>query len=271
MLQSIPAEFHGTPLTIIEHASRKWLTAEDAGLCLGYSSANASQGVRNLYNRHNDEFSTDDTCQIKMIWQGQNREMRMFSETGCIKLGFFSNTTRAKEFRNWASQTLAGKTVEAKPRAPMPPLQNSIKINRKLEREVFEMFAAGWRARDIGKELKIGESTVNRLLHANYRFSPFAGVPEVTEELSIAVAERFYALEQHRIAMNNERIAQSYLANSHNVAHAKTLEQVGQRLLTPAITKAEQHLAWAIEDEANGNHEAASLNRAAAAALGGDV
>lgn len=44
--------------------------------------------------------------------------------------------------------------------------------------------------------------------------------------------------------------------------------QTAQRWITTNPT-AEQHLAWALEDEAEGDHEAAKFNRAAAAALGG--
>lgn len=108
MHQIISAEFNGTAVDIIDRDGKKWLTAEQIGRCLGYNEANASQGVRNLHNRHADEFTDADTCQIKLIWQGQGRELRMFSDTGCIKLGFFANTVRAKEFRTWASQVLAG-------------------------------------------------------------------------------------------------------------------------------------------------------------------
>lgn len=108
MTQHSLAQFHGLPVNIIDHAGRKWLTSDQAGRCLGYSDANASQGVRNLYTRHADEFTDADTCQLKLMTAGQMREVRMFSDTGCIKLGFFGNTGKSKDFRNWASKTLAG-------------------------------------------------------------------------------------------------------------------------------------------------------------------
>lgn len=108
METTIPAEFLGTPVEIIGCDGKKWLTSEQVGRCLGYNEANVSAGVRNLYSRHADEFNTDDSCCIKLMRQGQHREVRIFSSTGCIKLGFFANTPRAKEFRNWASNVLAG-------------------------------------------------------------------------------------------------------------------------------------------------------------------
>lgn len=97
-----------TPVSIIDHNGRKWLTAKEIGLCLGYADANAGTGITNLYNRHADEFTDADTCTISLMAQGQKREVRVFSETGCNKLGFFSNTSKSKEFRHWAAQVLVG-------------------------------------------------------------------------------------------------------------------------------------------------------------------
>lgn len=101
------AEFNGLAIDIIDHAGKRWLTAEQVGLALGYNEANAGQGVRNLYNRHKDEFTEADTCQLNLIWQGQQREVRVFSSTGCVSLSWLSGTARAKEFKQWAKQNLA--------------------------------------------------------------------------------------------------------------------------------------------------------------------
>ena len=128
----ITAEFFGNPVSIIDHAGKRWLTAEEAGRCLGYNEANASQGVRNLYNRHIDEFTEADTCQIKLIWQGQMREIRVFSGTGCRLLGFFANTPQAKKFRAWAAQTL--ETIAPITEAPLPAVTNSPRLDASLAR-----------------------------------------------------------------------------------------------------------------------------------------
>lgn len=103
------ATFHGQQLSIIDHESRKWLTAEQVGQALGYSTDRARDSINTLYKRHDDEFSEADTCTINLMSQGQRRQTRIFSDTGCIKLGFFANTPRAKEFRTWASRELAGR------------------------------------------------------------------------------------------------------------------------------------------------------------------
>ena len=121
MNQSL-AEFHGTQLSIIDHGGKKWLTAEEVGQCLGYSEANARQGVNNLFKRHEDEFTEDDTCVINLMTQGQNREVRIYSEPGCKLIAFFSNTRIAKDFRAWAKVALSQTAIVA----PATPLEASM-------------------------------------------------------------------------------------------------------------------------------------------------
>lgn len=111
------ATFHGQQLSIIDHDSRKWLTSEQIGLALGYSPAEARTSINRLFKRHEDEFAPSDVSTLKMVMpcedkltsQPQARDYRIFSDTGCIKLGFFASTPRAKEFRTWASKELAGR------------------------------------------------------------------------------------------------------------------------------------------------------------------
>ena len=97
-----------TRVTLITHNNRYWLTAEDVGRCLGYGAGNERKGVVSVFNRHSDEFSGEDTCVVNLTTQGQARQIRIFSQTGCIKLGFFSNTPTAKQFRKWAARVLSG-------------------------------------------------------------------------------------------------------------------------------------------------------------------
>lgn len=102
----ITADFFGNPVSIVDHAGKRWLTAEEVGRCLGYNDSNSGASVRNIYSRHVDEFTEADSCRINLMRQGQSREVRIFSATGCIKLGFFAHTATAKDFRAWAAVTL---------------------------------------------------------------------------------------------------------------------------------------------------------------------
>lgn len=106
-------DFNGLEIEVIEHQGQLWLTADQVGICLGYAEDSARIAVVNLYNRNADEFTEIDTFVIKLMTnpQGGNPSTRIFSPTGCNKLGFFANTARAKEFRTWASRVLAGQSV----------------------------------------------------------------------------------------------------------------------------------------------------------------
>ena len=137
----IPAEFHGTSLSIIDRDGQKWLTAEEVGRCLGYNDANVRKGISKLYNAHVDEFTAADTCVVDLATQVQSRAMRIFSSTGCIKLGFFASTPRAKEFRNWASSVLAAQPAPAIPADPLaiPGIRFILDGNRDMARELGQL------------------------------------------------------------------------------------------------------------------------------------
>lgn len=226
----ITAEFFGHPVSILDHAGKRWLTAEQVGRCLGYNEANAGEGVRKLYNRHADEFTAADTCRVNLSRQGQNRELLIFSATGCIKLGFFANTAMAKQFRAWAAQTLEAAAPAPLPAAsPMPTLPG-VRMTRHKERLAMEKFVAGEAIVDIARALQVSRSTASLVLCGKYQFSFGAGAPECSQELIAAVAARHLALEQERLAAAQERAAQRYLSTAHNQALAEALEQVGRQL-----------------------------------------
>ncbi|MBK7812806.1 MAG: hypothetical protein IPJ52_00105 [Rhodocyclaceae bacterium] len=68
MQQVSLAKFNGTPVSIIGHAGKRWITAQEAGLCLGYNEANAQDerhGSESLYERHQHEFQ--DGCLASSI------------------------------------------------------------------------------------------------------------------------------------------------------------------------------------------------------------
>ena len=109
MLTHQTARFRGNIIVAIhDHQNQFWLTAEDVGRCLGYGQGNERQGITRVYNRHIDEFLPEDSVVVKLTTtDGKSYDTRVFSKTGCIKLGFFAGTKTAKEFRTWAARTLA--------------------------------------------------------------------------------------------------------------------------------------------------------------------
>ncbi|QOJ20337.1 MAG: hypothetical protein HRU77_06295 [Gammaproteobacteria bacterium] len=105
--QLISSEFLGESITIVEHAGRRWLTSEEAGKCLGYSVGEERRAILKLYKRHKDEFTEQDVAVVNLTTLKGDRQTHIFSDTGCIKLGFFAKTKIGKEFRNFASLKLA--------------------------------------------------------------------------------------------------------------------------------------------------------------------
>lgn len=133
--QLTTADFFGNPVSIIDHAGKRWLTAKEVGRCLGYSETNAATGITNLYNRHADEFTTADTCTIKLMAnpKGGNPNTRIFSGTGCRLLGFFANTATAKQFRAWAAITLE-RQAPALAEQPAAAVVRSPRLEATMER-----------------------------------------------------------------------------------------------------------------------------------------
>lgn len=227
-------QFLGQALDVVLHANQKWLTAEQVGLALGYAADRARDSITTLYRRHADEFTDQDTCTINLMAQVQMREMRIFSATGCQLLGFFANTARAKQFRQWAKTVLAQQAVVPQPptpaATPTPPAPQKVRANRVVERQAFEMFVAGWSQNAIAKHLKVSHAVINLMLHGRYQFSPFAGTPECSEALINAVAQRHLEVERERILAQHQRLANKLRHTSNNQLLATKLDSIGQQL-----------------------------------------
>lgn len=207
----ITAEFFGNPVSIIDHAGRQWLTAEQAGRCLGYKEALARISITKVYNRHQDEFTEDDTGEVSLSTPGGPQDCRIFSATGCSKLGFFARTARAKEFRTWAAKVLAGQAPVAPAPMPAPVLSlapavegalttlatgmtsvlaqmnvtgkyiellemNQIakrRVTREVVAEVFTLRAQGLATNDIARLLRVSRTAVSSIIQEK-----FAGLDE---------------------------------------------------------------------------------------------
>lgn len=237
-LPTIAADFHGLPISILDHAGQRWLTATEVGRCLGYNEANARQGILKLYRNNAAEFSEFDKGVVEMATPGGKQEVTIFSATGCILLGFFSNTARAKDFRAWAKTALAAPAASAPHSATLSRIeaqmtklaghmatvaagtgallmqQNStakyigllelnqvgqVRVTREIEKQVFELVAQGMSYQSVGRLLRIGRSTVSMIARGKYGFSDAAGEPCATPELVAAAIERRLADERQKL------------------------------------------------------------------------
>jgi hypothetical protein len=217
------AEFLGTPVSILDHAGRRWLTARDVGRCLGYAADRAGDAITTLYRRHEDEFGPDDTGTIKLMGnpQGGNPNTRIFSHSGCVLLAMCANTPRAKDFRAWAKRVLAGNSDLP---APVYDAGRRVKVNRTIERQAMELYVAGLESGSIARHLGISRGALSLLLRGQYRFSPSAGPDETTPELIAAVAKE-------RARRERDRIVEEFVASAANVRLQQALETVGRQML----------------------------------------
>lgn len=234
MTNLILADFHGLSIEVVDHAGKRWLTAEQAGRALGYAPDNARKGILKVYERNADEFTEADTCVVNLTTQTQDRATRVFSSTGCNLLGFFSNTPRSKAFRAWAKEALTGQAAvlpaPTSARYPALPGRGAL-ITRAVERRVLERFVEGQKQKVIARELGLSPATVNLLIHAKYQFALGVGASECSQELIAAVAARHLLIEQDKLIEAQNRIAQKLLASSNNAPLAAALDQVGRALL----------------------------------------
>ncbi len=96
--------FQNTSLSVINQNNQIWFSALDIGKALGYS--NGDIGVKNIYNRHQDEFTPCMTALIDTQTNGGIQKMRIFSLRGTHLIGMLSHTKVAKDFRKWVLDIL---------------------------------------------------------------------------------------------------------------------------------------------------------------------
>ncbi|MCP2041781.1 hypothetical protein L1281_002397 [Neisseria sp. HSC-16F19] len=145
-------------VSIHDHHNQFWLTAEDVGRCLGYAPGNERVGITRVYNRHADEFLPEDSTVVKLTTVDEKqRDVRVFSKTGCIKLGFFSATQTAKEFRTWAARVLAGGSADA---AMLEKYKAAFIQAAPQEAKLIEYYRKGLTLSEIGKLLDLAPGSV---------------------------------------------------------------------------------------------------------------
>lgn len=103
--------FQNVTFEIINRNGEKWLTTTDIARALyacgkGYPQSEApfeklEKRVRNLYARHNEEFTDRMTSLIEVQTKGGIQTVRVFSLRGAHLLGMLARSERAKEFRRW--------------------------------------------------------------------------------------------------------------------------------------------------------------------------
>lgn len=213
--------FRDTSFNVIDRNGQHWLRSPQIADALGYRQSNR---INDVYQRNAAEFTDGMTALIDLPTAGGIQQTRIFSLRGAHLLGMFARTPVAAEFRKWVLDILDALL------APPPVPSGRVLVTRELERQTLELFVAGWRQADIGRELGLSAPTINLLLHAKYQFSPAAGLPQCAPALLTAVAARHLEIEQGRLIEQQQRLARRFCNSSHNQPLANQLDRVGRHL-----------------------------------------
>ncbi|EXI61492.1 antirepressor [Mannheimia granulomatis] len=131
--------FQNTSLSVINQNNQIWFSALDIGKALGYS--NGDIGVKNIYNRHQDEFTPCMTALMDMQTNGGIQKVRIFSLRGCHLIGMLSHTKVAKDFRKWVLDILDKEVLQNSQQ--IAPLVEP-KIAMELTKKEWLRFASMW-------------------------------------------------------------------------------------------------------------------------------
>lgn len=101
--------FQDHSIRLIEKDGKKWASAADIAMALGYSRADS---VTRLYDKHRAEFSDSMTCIVETtetVFSGALvAKSRVFSLRGAHLIGMLARTSKAQEFRRWVLDILEG-------------------------------------------------------------------------------------------------------------------------------------------------------------------
>ncbi|MDO5648373.1 Bro-N domain-containing protein [Paracoccus sp. (in: a-proteobacteria)] len=151
-------KFHDTEFTAIDRNGQVWLLGVQIGEALGY--ATPSESINKIYQRKKREFSGEMTQKVKMTFQGQHRNMRVFSPRGVMLLAMMADTPRAAEFRAWAMDVLEGKIHTAAAQAEINTLRAELlRQNRRWDR-LRQIIGLGLTRAELARALGISTSTL---------------------------------------------------------------------------------------------------------------
>ncbi len=123
-------QFRNIELRIVDHRGKPWVTAEDAGRCIGYEKPR--QSILNLYKRNAEFFDASETTEIELLVPRGGRSsvtnlmtdelkkaspkqhmvkqtIRIFSLRGLNRLGLYARTEQGNLFHNWVLDLLEGR------------------------------------------------------------------------------------------------------------------------------------------------------------------
>lgn len=179
--------FQNTALAVINQKNQIWMTVTEIGKALGYSDPFKS--VKNIYDRHQDEFTEKMTALIDMPTAGGLQKVRIFSLRGCHLIGMLSHTKVAKDFRRWVLDILDKEANQpqqlALPDEQLPLAYRKKKYTRELTEKQWLCFASLWFALYNNLELLEKIHKPLELLNSRYGVTAYTHATEYSITLGI--------------------------------------------------------------------------------------
>jgi len=186
MNQSIQTyQFNQIPVSVIDHKGDGWMTGEDVGNALEYSTPRDS--IKSIFVRNRDELE-EFSVKVKLTsTDGKLYDTRVYNEEGVMMLAFFSTQPKAAAFRKWAVGVLkAYRSTGNPPTIPdetqiiIRNLQTELLKSRKRMDKVWRLHQAGFSKAESSRMLGVGETTV-RKEHSTLKACGFTAQPVGTQ------------------------------------------------------------------------------------------
>ncbi|QLB20037.1 hypothetical protein A6B43_00395 [Vespertiliibacter pulmonis] len=178
--------FQNKTLSAINQQNQIWLTVTEIGKALGYSDPFKS--VKNLYDRHQDEFTPCMTQLVEMQTAGGMQKVRIFSLRGCHLIGMLSHTKVAKEFRRWVLDILDKEVGNVQNSQPNLPLVEEKKFTFELTQDEISTLLWLWFIAE--KERDLIDNLAPALRSIGSHFAPTAESHATEYKFSIERARK---------------------------------------------------------------------------------
>ena len=221
--------FNNVNLDIVDHQGKPWVTAEDAGRCLGY--ADPSGQIQRLYNRNKDQFGLNETAiielevpygdekirpQVEGASPTKNQKMRgqidpssppkkqamrkmkvrIFSLRGLNRLGIYARTAVGNQFHNWILDLLEGHGRMGTLMNDHSRLVRWFFERRPRWKQIHDLFVVcSYSFEEIGRRVEITPASVRRAVNLMHKRGV---ISDIEHERGIANAHEMLTFWRER-------------------------------------------------------------------------
>ena len=231
--------FENKPLRVINHQGRHCFAASDLAKALNYSTENS---VTRIFNRNRVEFRADMSWTVKLTFQGQTRETRVFSLRGAHLIAMKASTPLARKFRVWVLDILEQQAEQAALAAPSAArLKNLVgQLDAETVRAIIrdELAAA---SAELDKRLSALEISLTPLQWEDWDGNPDPG--PVLHLLETAVLPRLARMDAILLRAAIEHEQDKAMANAPVAERLKDLMRAQKTALATENQQLREQLA----------------------------